>query len=161
MARLRGSLGNGLASIYVYLGHDNIWKTTTIENKCHIKTFWSHFCYDFITFVISTSLTFIGALAMKNINHILLIVILIGMHWLGLTLKTGFYIYLQPWVKLNDYIDPEEQSSENSCNCFGKTRLDVYKKLHYFMIAIFPLAGLVCLSYAGYITSNVYGELLE
>ena len=161
MARLRGSLANGLASIYVYLGHDNIWKTNTIENKCHIKTFWSHFCYDFITFVISTSLTTIGALAMKNINHILLIAILIAMHWLGLTLKAGFYIYLHPWVKLNDYKDPEEQSSQNSCKSLGKTRLDVYKKLHYIMITMFPLAGLFCLGLAGYKTSNVYGEFLK
>ena len=176
MAIIRGSLASGLASIYVYLGHDNIWKTNTNKNKCHVKTFWGHFCYDFITFVISTTLTSSGALAMNNINHNSLIITLVAMHWLGLTLKATFYIYMHPWVKLNDIKtqtrpdpdpemqvrqtrpdpDPEMQARQSKCCCIDKTRLDIYKILHYFMIGVFPLCGLGYLSYVS--IDNGYKE---
>jgi hypothetical protein len=179
MAILRGSLASGLASIYVYLGHDNIWKTNTNKNKCHVKTFWGHFCYDFITFVISTTLTSSGAVAMNNINHNLLIITLVAMHWLGLTLKATFYIYMHPWVKLNDIKtqtrpdpdpemqvrqtrpdpDPDMQARQSKCCCIDKTRLDIYKILHYFMIGVFPLCGLGYLSYVSIDGYKESGEI--
>ena len=154
-------MANGLASIYVYLGDDNMWKTESMESRSHVETVWAHVIYDSVTFLVASALCITGALKMEHINWELLVCMLIGLHWLGLTLKAAFYIYLHPWVKLNDYKDPEDQPSQNSCKSFVKTRLDVYKKLHYIMIAIFPLAGLFCLGLAGYKTSDVYGELLE
>ena len=162
MAILRGSLANGLASIYVYHCQDNLWKTNTIKNDSHIKTtFRAHFCYDIITLVISTTLTSCGALAMNNINQNLLIITLVAMHWLGLTLKATFYIYIHPWVKkLNDIKDTEMQSQSLSrCFCIDKTRLDIYKILHYLMIGVFPLCGLSYLFYVSIDGSKESGEI--
>ena len=93
---------NGLASIYVYLGDDNMWKTESTESRSHVPSLWAHVIYDSVTFVVASALCITGALRMEHINWKLLVCMLIGLHWFGLTLKAAFYIYLHPWVKLND-----------------------------------------------------------
>ena len=158
---VRECVANGLASIYVYLGDDNMWKTKSTESRSHVKTVWAHVIYDSITFIVASALCIAGAFKMEHIDWKLLVSILISLHWLGLTLKAAFYIYLHPWVKLNDYNDTEGQSSNESCNSFGKTRLDLYKLLHGIMVATFPLAGLGCLIFASYQTSTGLGEFLK
>ena len=85
----KGCFANGLISIYVYLGHDYIWKNTyrdKNEEKQSKTLFWYHFFYDFSTFCVSTTFTILGVYNIETLTNRIMFV-LISMHWLGLILK--------------------------------------------------------------------------
>ena len=97
------------------IGHDYIWKTTfrgKNEEKQSKTLFWYHFYYDFSTFCLSTTFTILGVYNIDTLTNRMMFV-LISMHWFGLILKTTFYAYMHPWVKLNE--------TKNIHNCQGIT----------------------------------------
>ena len=110
--RMKASILFGLSTVYIY--NEQLFYTKDIEIETgekeyldipykKVRKFYLHLVYDSFSFLENFCLAFAGGsyILDSNFNTSLFVIWIMGMHILGLVLKSSYYLFLHPWEGLN------------------------------------------------------------